>query len=87
QAFRGDDWMREPCRSCSRRHVDFGGCRCQAFALTGDARNTDPVCTLSPNRKIIDALLDRTDAPDDAYVYRAMPGPKDRVLQPARSGR
>ena len=48
QAFRGDGWMKEPCRSCPRKAVDFGGCRCQAFALTGDAANTDPVCTLSP---------------------------------------
>jgi pyrroloquinoline quinone biosynthesis protein E len=75
--------MREPCRSCARKHVDFGGCRCQAFALKGDARNTDPVCTLSPNRPMIDALLDRPDVPDDAYVYRKMPGAKDRVLEPA----
>ena len=54
QAFRGDDWMKEPCRSCPRKAVDFGGCRCQAFALTGDAANTDPVCTLTPLRHIVD---------------------------------
>ena len=42
-------WMKEPCRSCPRKTVDFGGCRCQAFALTGDAANTDPVCTLTPD--------------------------------------
>ena len=48
QAFRGDAWMKEPCRSCPRKAVDFGGCRCQALALTGDAANADPVCTLSP---------------------------------------
>src|SRR5689334_5019415 len=48
EAFRGTGWMREPCASCPRKMVDFGGCRCQAFALTGDAQNTDPVCTLSP---------------------------------------
>ena len=42
-AFRGTDWMREPCLSCPRKEIDFGGCRCQALALTGDARNTDPV--------------------------------------------
>ena len=47
-AFRGTDWMQEPCASCARREIDFGGCRCQAFALTGDARATDPVCHLSP---------------------------------------
>lgn len=48
QKYRGTDWMKEPCRSCSRREIDHGGCRCQAFALTGDAANTDPACSLSP---------------------------------------
>jgi PqqA peptide cyclase len=48
-AFRGTAWMREPCTSCSRKNIDFGGCRCQALALTGDARNTDPACILSPH--------------------------------------
>ena len=52
-AFRGDGWMREPCRSCPERHKDFGGCRCQAFLLTGDAANTDPVCELSPLHQIV----------------------------------
>jgi pyrroloquinoline quinone biosynthesis protein E len=47
-AFRGDAWMPEPCRSCARRDVDFGGCRCQAHALTGDAAATDPICALAP---------------------------------------
>ena len=51
--------MKEPCRSCPRKTVDFGGCRCQAFALTGDAANTDPVCTLTPLRRIIDEALAR----------------------------
>ena len=69
QAFRGDAWMKEPCRSCPRKTVDFGGCRCQALALTGDAANADPVCTLSPHRHLIDeALLEHAGA--DAYVYR-----------------
>ena len=48
QKYRGTDWMKEPCRTCPRREIDFGGCRCQAFALTGDAANTDPACSLSP---------------------------------------
>ena len=48
QKYRGTDWMKEPCRSCPRREIDYGGCRCQAFALTGDAANTDPACSLSP---------------------------------------
>ena len=47
-AFRGTDWMKEPCRSCAFREIDFGGCRCQAMAISGDARNTDPACALSP---------------------------------------
>ncbi len=46
--YRGTEWMKEPCRSCPRKEIDFGGCRCQAFALTGDATNTDPACSLSP---------------------------------------
>jgi len=71
QAFRGDEWMREPCRSCPRKHVDLGGCRCQAFALAGDAAKTDPVCTLSPDRATIDAMLDG-DPPPVAYTYREM---------------
>ena len=52
--FRGTAWMPEPCRSCDLREVDFGGCRCQAALLTGDAANTDPACALSPYR---DALI------------------------------
>ena len=51
--FRGTDWMEEPCRSCSRKTVDFGGCRCQAFLLTGKASATDPVCHLSPEHHLI----------------------------------
>ena len=46
--FRGTEWMPEPCRACPQREIDFGGCRCQAALLTGDAAATDPVCTLSP---------------------------------------
>jgi pyrroloquinoline quinone biosynthesis protein E len=51
--YRGDDWMKEPCRSCSKKGDDFGGCRCQAFLLTGDAANTDPVCIKSDQRNLI----------------------------------
>jgi pyrroloquinoline quinone biosynthesis protein E len=69
QAFRGDAWMQEPCRTCERKAIDFGGCRCQAFALTGNATNPDPVCTLTPLRTIIDkAVRDATEPP--AYRYR-----------------
>ena len=55
--FRGDDWMKEPCRSCDERGKDFGGCRCQAFLLTGDAANTDPVCSKSPLHGVIEASV------------------------------
>jgi len=68
RAFRGTDWMREPCRSCPRREEDFGGCRCQAFLLTGDARATDPVCHLSPDHGLVAELAAiRQDVP---YAYR-----------------
>lgn len=56
-AFRGTDWMPEPCRSCDRREVDFGGCRCQALAVLGDAAAPDPVCRRTPGRARLDALL------------------------------
>ena len=69
QAFRGDAWMTEPCRSCPRKAIDFGGCRCQAFALTGDATNTDPVCTLSPLRSVIDRAVQEATGPEE-YRYR-----------------
>lgn len=55
--FRGDAWMPEPCRSCARKTVDFGGCRCQAFLIAGDAAVADPVCSLSPHRPLIDAAI------------------------------
>jgi pyrroloquinoline quinone biosynthesis protein E len=61
QKFRGEDWMPEPCRSCDRRHEDFGGCRCQAFLLTGDAAATDPVCELAPLHHLIEDAV-REDA-------------------------
>ncbi|MEU5691614.1 pyrroloquinoline quinone biosynthesis protein PqqE [Actinosynnema sp. NPDC020468] len=63
-AYRGTDWMREPCRSCPRKELDFGGCRCQAFQLTGDAANTDPVCSLSPHRPLVDEILGSRGEPD-----------------------
>ena len=57
QHFRGESWMQEPCRSCDRRTQDFGGCRCQAFLLTGDAAATDPVCSLAPTHHFVEATL------------------------------
>jgi len=60
EAFRGTAWMREPCRSCELRTVDFGGCRCQAYALVGDPAATDPVCGLSPHHQLVEALAQST---------------------------
>ncbi len=57
QRFRGEDWMQEPCKTCDRREQDFGGCRCQALLLAGDASATDPVCSLAPLRPKVDAIL------------------------------
>ena len=57
QKFRGQSWMQEPCKSCDRRELDFGGCRCQALLLAGDAAATDPVCSLAPTREKVDAIL------------------------------
>lgn len=54
--YRGTEWMPSPCRTCDRREQDFGGCRCQAFALTGDAARTDPACSLSPDHSALTAL-------------------------------
>jgi pyrroloquinoline quinone biosynthesis protein E len=74
--FRGTEWMPEPCRSCPQREIDFGGCRCQAALLTGNAANTDPVCTLSPNRAVVDAVFrDANSSSDDArdWTYRINP--------------
>jgi pyrroloquinoline quinone biosynthesis protein E len=56
--YRGDDWMKEPCRSCSEKENDLGGCRCQAFLLSGDAEGADPICTKSPHRHLIDQALE-----------------------------
>ena len=56
-AFRGEEWMLEPCRSCPRKHYDHGGCRCQAFILTGDARAADPVCPKSTHHQLIENSL------------------------------
>ncbi len=69
--------MTGPCGGCPRRETDFGGCRCQAHALTGDAAGTDPACSLSPDHALVRALAEtppddppRTDAP--RYVYRGL---------------
>lgn len=70
EAFRGYGWMREPCRSCERRFIDLGGCRCQAFLLTGDATRTDPVCQWSPDHALVAAAVAATARPQPASVRR-----------------
>ena len=65
--FRGTAWMPEPCRSCERAERDWGGCRCQAFALTGDAAATDPACALSPHRALLAAAVAEAGAQDFRY--------------------
>ena len=69
--FRGDKWMPEPCQSCDEKNKDFGGCRCQAFALTNDMHKTDPVCEKSTNNYIIkDIVKIASKGSDDSIVYR-----------------
>jgi pyrroloquinoline quinone biosynthesis protein E len=70
--FRGDAWMPEPCRSCDRKGVDFGGCRCQALALTGDATRTDPACTRSPDHALVARAVDARE--ERRYLYRGARG-------------
>jgi PqqA peptide cyclase len=71
-AFRGNAWMEEPCRSCARRDIDFGGCRCQAFALTGNAAAADPACSLAPGHHIVEQArrLARFEAPARSVLLR-----------------
>jgi PqqA peptide cyclase len=71
-AFRGTAWMQEPCRSCPKQREDFGGCRCQAFLLTGDARATDPVCHLSPRHGEVERIA---TIQSDRYEYRRYRAP------------
>ena len=73
-AYRGTQWMAEPCRSCDRRDIDYGGCRCQAFALLGDASATDPACHKSPHHALMAdiAEADSIGAMGD-YIYRKLP--------------
>lgn len=67
--YRGTAWMPEPCRSCERREIDWGGCRCQAFALTGDAGRTDPACALAPDRAVMQAAVAEIENAG-GFIYR-----------------
>lgn len=71
QRFRGTGWMPSPCRECDRREIDWGGCRCQALAISGDAALPDPVCELAENHAAVGALAARDSAADDVpFTYR-----------------
>jgi pyrroloquinoline quinone biosynthesis protein E len=71
QKFRGTSWMKEPCRSCDRREIDWGGCRCQALAMTGDATEVDPACAKSPWHAEFAAIAEReSHAPPPPFIYR-----------------
>ncbi len=73
--YRGTAWMPEPCQSCAFKEVDFGGCRCQAFALTGDAGNTDPACTLSPMHEQVFKIAETESTQDERrFIYRNFAG-------------
>jgi pyrroloquinoline quinone biosynthesis protein E len=87
QRFRGTGWMQEPCRTCplGRQHEDFGGCRCQALRLTGDAAATDPVCRFSADHGRLVRARDAaaadggtTPAGSDEFIYRSMRAPRRR---------
>lgn len=80
QKFRGDSWMPEPCRSCDEKERDFGGCRCQAFLLTGDAANTDPACEKSPHHYIIEMAINRSrDSRDSKPLIPRVAGAAERA--------
>jgi PqqA peptide cyclase len=71
--FRGQSWMKDPCADCDRKEIDFGGCRCQAFQLTGDAANTDPACSLSDLHADLVAITQAPPPPNEPqWVYRIL---------------
>jgi pyrroloquinoline quinone biosynthesis protein E len=86
-AFRGEEWMKPPCRSCDRRTQDFGGCRCQAFALTGDAAAADPACRLSPDHELVQSARRAAEAGRVGLpVYRVAPPRRSRSAAEAHDG-
>ena len=80
--YRGTEWMKEPCRSCERREIDFGGCRCQAYALTGQAENTDPACSLSPvHQNWAKVAEEESHKPPPDFIFRRM-GAGSKKVEP-----
>lgn len=84
--FRGNEWMREPCRSCSEKDKDFGGCRCQAYMFTGDATNADPVCEKSPLRHLVDAAIGQAAAPREVPLVFRNPRNSRQLARPQQQG-
>jgi pyrroloquinoline quinone biosynthesis protein E len=93
--FRGDAWMQEPCRSCPEKAKDFGGCRCQAYLLTGNAANTDPVCDLSPHHHLVSEMVQRANEPRAAgmasvtekpLLFRDKRNSQARILEESSGG-
>jgi pyrroloquinoline quinone biosynthesis protein E len=84
QAFRGTDWMTEPCRSCAMREIDFGGCRCQAMAFAADAAATDPACEFSPHHARLREIAEQESATDiESYAYRGRTATERATAIPA----
>lgn len=84
EAYRGTEWMKEPCRSCPRKEIDYGGCRCQAFALTGDAANTDPACSLSSMHAEWAKVAEvESHAEAKPLIYRRVGGAKSKEVAEA----
>jgi pyrroloquinoline quinone biosynthesis protein E len=83
ERFRGTAWMLEPCRSCERREIDWGGCRCQAFALTGDAARTDPACALAPDHELLATARGDAEMAGTGFVYRQHSAASEPVSSPA----
>jgi len=80
--FRGDDWMKEPCKSCADKDKDFGGCHCQAYLLTGDAKNADPVCGKSPHHKKIHIAIDQANKnSEQPLLFRNSKNSKSLAIQ------
>lgn len=89
--YRGDSWMKEPCRTCPEKEKDLGGCRCQAFLLTGDAETADPVCSLSPHHDVILQAIEEAKNPQiaaqpiifrtDKNSQKIVEGDRERIEQ------
>jgi PqqA peptide cyclase len=78
--YRGDAWMKDPCRTCPDKTKDYGGCRCQAYLITGDATNADPVCHKSPDHEKVIAFVDAAQRRDNPNNYLKVQKPEQQAL-------